>query len=463
MLTIALLWSHRPSPKISKRSIKVNQPVWNWKRCWHNWVAGVIVLAAGMPGAQAQAPMPPPLPQETLPQETLPQVALPQVALPQAAQPAAREKTPRKFLPMTNRGLPVLPVAATQEPAAPEPLPEPATNGHGVLSGGCANGRCAGGGCANGGCANGRCVPGRTRDCSCCNWNSFCGRLVCNLYEELCCPDPCYEPKWLPIANAAFFVEGTRPVTTTIIRYDAGRDYLFPDRSEFFWARSDGGGKGPKKIENRLRYDQISMYTEVAAKAASVFTEIPYLSIDPDVNPHAAGFGDMKVGTKVLLFDRDLLQVGFMFKTYLPVGNFTKGLGTGHVSLEPSLLGTLKICPSTYFQSQVSEWIPIAGDPAYAGSILHYHVSLNQVLCKPLPDVLLIGTAEFNGYSFQDGLFSDPVLGQFQKSSSDSYLSAGPGVRLSICDWLDFGAAAAFAFGHRGPEQVWRAEFRIRY
>ena len=33
------------------------------------------------------------------------------------------------------------------------------------------------------------------------------------LYEALCCPDPCYEPRWLAVADAAFTCEAARPVT----------------------------------------------------------------------------------------------------------------------------------------------------------------------------------------------------------------------------------------------------------
>lgn len=313
------------------------------------------------------------------------------------------------------------------------------------------------------GCASGKCIPGRFREC-CCDDCGFFGRVFCNFYNELCCPDQCYEGKFIPAANAAFFVEGTRPVSTTRIRWDAMLGYTFPDRAEFFWARSGGGGKGPGAIESRVRVHQLSMYTEVAAKGASAFFDIPYLGLDPTVNRDASGFGDMKVGAKTLLFDRDLFQVGFMFTTYLPVGNPGKGLGTGHVSLEPSLLATLKLAPNTFLQGQLSEWIPIAGDPTYAGSILHYHFSLNHVLFRPFSnDVQVIGTAEFNGYSFQDGAFSDPAVGQFQQASADTYVSFGPGLRLVMCDFLDFGIGAAFAVGTHGPNQHYRTEFRIRY
>jgi hypothetical protein len=315
-------------------------------------------------------------------------------------------------------------------------------------------------GCADGSCGAAGCVPGRLHHCDFCDRGTLCGRLLCGFYEELCCPDPCYEGVWIPAANSAFFVEGTRPVTTTRIRFDYVRNWELPDRSEFFWAKI--GGKGPGDPETRVRYCELNLYQEIAAKGFSAFIETPYYSMTPEVNAHAGGFGDLKVGTKALLFDRDLFQIGFMFKTYIPTGNFTRGLGTGHVSLEPSLLATLKLTHDTYLQGQLSEWIPIGGDSEHQGSLLHYHLALNQVLYRPLNDVELIGSFEFNGYSFQDGLFTAPD-GTVHLSGGDTYVSIGPSLRLVVCTWLDFGSAASFAIGDHGPEQIYRTEFRVRY
>ena len=157
------------------------------------------------------------------------------------------------------------------------------------------------------------------------------------------------------------------------------------------------------------------------------------------------------------------MQLTFQFKTFIPTGSASSGLGTGHVSLEPSLLTSVRLAPETYFQGQLSEWIPIGGDQAYSGSILHYHMSLNHCLYRFAPDVPLIGTLEGNGWSFQDGAYTDPVLGP-QKSSGFTYFSVGPGFRVSVCNNLDFGAGFAFPVTdpHWGNPQI-RTELRILY
>lgn len=332
------------------------------------------------------------------------------------------------------------------------------SGGHG---GGSACGSC-------GGCNSGQCYPGR-KQCNCCEADTHFGRFLCGLYDCICCPDPCYEPKWMPIADSAFFTEAARPQTQTRLRWDSAFNVSRPDRAEYFWARSDGNGKGPKPApgqftEQRLKYNDLMMYTEAATGLVGAFFETPYRSLDPDNVPHAAGFADMNVGVKTLIFDCELIQVAMQMKTYIPVGNALKGLGTGHVSLEPSLIVGIRIHEDTYLQMQVAEWIPLGGDINYAGAALHYHTSLNHVLCRILPDVPLIGTVEFSGISFQDGAYTDPVLGAFQKAGDYSYFCAGGGMRLFVCDRIDFGVSASFALTEQHLQgQTYRSEFRFRF
>jgi hypothetical protein len=316
--------------------------------------------------------------------------------------------------------------------------------------------------------AGGECVPGRLKPCYPCTSDNCVGRFLCGLYECICCPDPCYEPHWIPLGDSAFFVDSARPQTQQRLRYDHGQDLLFPDRSEFFWPRADGKGKGPRPPsgilgERGLNYNDLSLYTEAATGSASLFTEMTYRSISPVFDAYASGFADMSLGTKALLFDCELLQLTFQFRTYLPSGNFTKGLGVAHVSLEPSLLLGVKLAPETYFQAQLSEWIPLGGDTDYMGSILHYHTSVNQILYRVLPDVPLVGTFETNGWSFQHGLYTDPVLGP-QKSSGGTYFNLGAGLRVFVCDKIDFGIAFSQAVTNpHWADQLYRAEFRWRY
>lgn len=241
---------------------------------------------------------------------------------------------------------------------------------------------------------------------------------------------------------------------------------ILPDRAEYFWARADGSGKGPSPdgvAVSRLNYHQMSLYTEVASPKFGFFVDIPYREVEPTGAPHAAGFGDMVTGTKSLVFDTELLQVSFVFRTHIPQAAPRKGLGVGHVSLEPAILFALNLSPESYLQGEVAQWIPIAGDTDYQGSILHYHFSYNRALFHPQPDSPVVGTLEVSCYSFQDGAYTDPVDGT-QGASNQTYVSLGPGVRYFMCDKIDMGVGMVFALTEdHFAEQLYRTEFRWRF
>jgi hypothetical protein len=363
-------------------------------------------------------------------------------------------------------------------------------------------------------CGGAGCIPGRKPCYTPWMGDSCVGRFAANLYECLCCPDPCYQPKWVPLANSALFVDYARPRTISRFRWDHLWSMPQPDRAEFFWAKQNinpgqvranpaganiqgGPGKGPSvppafyaTARNRnpalparypffgvqsLNYDQLWFYQEIAWGTGSFFIESSYLSTDPTygfpnlqfptVNSgSAAGFGDMNIGTKSLLIDCELLQLTFQFRSIFPTGAPNRGLGTGHTTLEPSLLMSLKLAPTTYMQGQISEWIPLGGTPGYQGSMFHYHFSLNQMLAAPAPDTQLIGMLELNGWNFQAGAFTDPVLGPFQKASGGYIVSVGPSVRLSVCDKTDFGLGLALPISdERWYDAFLRAEVRVLY
>jgi hypothetical protein len=300
------------------------------------------------------------------------------------------------------------------------------------------------------------------------------GRLLGGLYHCICCPDPCYEPLWVPLANASLFTDAARPITQIRLRGDWAGELQFPDRAEWFWPKENAkgphfpgvvaAGAKPPGSPN-LDYGEGFLYTEGAIARFSAFVELEYRDVEPILYPGTAGFGDMTVGTKSLLLDCELIQFTFQFKTFIPTGNFTRGLGTGHVSLEPSLLMALKLTPVTYFQAETAYWFPIGGDQDFEGPVFHYHLSLNQLLCSCGKDVQLIGTAELQGYEIGGGAYTSPVDG-LPHSAKDvtNIVSVGPGLRLSICNKIDFGAGGMFAISKdRMEAALARVEFRWRF
>lgn len=303
------------------------------------------------------------------------------------------------------------------------------------------------------------CVPGQA-GCTPGDCDSVFGRLLNGFYGEICCPDPCYEPRWIPAANAAFFQDSPRPVTQTRFRWDAAFNHTFPDTAEYFWGKI--GSKAPKNPTPAVRYGELTMYQEIATKGASAFFDMTYRSIDSGTNPSNAGLSDIHVGVKSVVLDRELLLVTTQMTTNIPVGNFTNGLGTGHVALEPALLSALKLTHSTYLQTQLAYWIPLGGTPGFAGSTFHYHASLNQNLYRHGDYVNVVGTVELNGYSFR-GQFTDFPSGTPTSLSGRGYVNLGPGLRIQFCEKMDIGVGAAFGLTNHGPESLYRTEMRLRF
>ena len=332
----------------------------------------------------------------------------------------------------------------------------------------------------SGGCANGNCIPGRgpcyppANEC-----NTVVGAFMTDLYQCLCCPDPCYEPRWEPAAYASFFADYARPRTVTRLRYDNLEDMTRPDRNQF-WInnvklnRPNSAATGTVGLL-RARLQQVSLYQEAAGERGSFFVEYPYRQINESWAPTQAGFGDVNFGIKSLLFDCELLQIAFQLRTYMPSGNFTNNLGTGQFSLDPSILTSLKLGPETYFQGQFGNWVPLGGpggNSKIAGGVFYWLMSLNQVLWYATPDSPLIATLEMDGWSFENGGYTPALMKNGTSPNAGfnprpdgggvSYFNIGPGLRQSICNRVDFGGALTWATNNVHWAQPW-FRFEVRF
>lgn len=343
---------------------------------------------------------------------------------------------------------------------------------------GCDNGTCTGVDCQ--GCCSSCCYLGRER-CYPCEGKNVAERFVCLMYDVICCPDPCYElsgPHWFPAANNAFFADSSQPVSQTRLRWDAGHNVTEPDRSNYFWnplaqqtavsasVNQTLINNGDNPIPNQsVNYDRLSMYIETATKNGkfSAFVDTPFLSVDPDLSSRHAAFSDLLIGTKSVLFDRELIQITFKLTNTVPVGNLVNGTGLGIYAIEPSGLYTLKLGKEFYLQGEVAQWIGFGS--TNAGGVLHFHNSFNKTIWRMNPSVALVGSAEMSAYTFTGGRYTDPTnLYNTLSSSGGRYYYFGPGARIVYCDQMDFGLAGSFAVskGHFA-EQILRVEMRLRY
>ncbi|QDV23717.1 hypothetical protein Q31a_20220 [Aureliella helgolandensis] len=287
------------------------------------------------------------------------------------------------------------------------------------------------------------------------------GRFIEGVYAGVCCPDPCYQPRWTMLANASLFTDPVRPQSRQQFRWSYYDDFRHPDRSEYLWARSGVRGPAP---EASVDYHELSMYIETGSEKFSFFVNTPYRSLYLDSGGHYAGFADLTTGTKTLLFDTALTQVALQFATHIPSANPRKGLGNAHVSLEPSLLFGVQLSSISYLQLQFSEWIPIAGDRDYSGAMLQYSTSYNRTLLGSVNGTSLTGTLEYTGTFFQDGAYTDSTSGHAISASNQHAAQLGGGLRLNICNKLNIGFGSLFDIsGQSWPGSSVRTEIQFRH
>jgi hypothetical protein len=325
------------------------------------------------------------------------------------------------------------------------------------------------------------CVPGQ-KPCEppCDEPHTAIGEICRSLYDCLCCPDPCYQPTWVPAANASFFADYARPRTVTRLRYDNLEAMTRPDRNQFFLNQVMlAPNKNQRIPSNQIfaRLQQVYLYQEAAGERGSFFVEYPYRQVNSSWEPTQAGFGDVNFGIKSLLFDCEMLQVSFQLRTFMPSGNFNKNLGTGQFALDPSILTSLKLTPTTYFQGQFGNWVPLGGPgdqklssgDKMAGGIFYWLMSVNQVLWYFRPDSPLIATLEMDGWSFENGGYTSAIRSggtphRVPDGGGVSYFNIGPGIRQSVCNRLDFGCAITWATNTEHWAQPWfRFEARFLF
>jgi len=207
------------------------------------------------------------------------------------------------------------------------------------------------------------------------------------------------------------------------VRYDSAYDLNAPDKAEFFYAKcgcfanplnfvnSSGVFKLPDALKNgydprargpqhqifpnsntiykfggdpRINYQELATYLEYAPlQNFSTFIEMPARFLNPTLVNNYYGSSDMNLGFKYAFVADPNRYYTFQFRTYVPTGAASKGLGTGHPTFEPALLVFKRLTDRLYFDGEFRDWIPVDGSN-FAGNILRYGVGLayNMVLTE---------------------------------------------------------------------------------
>ncbi|MEM8735674.1 MAG: hypothetical protein AAGG44_15675 [Planctomycetota bacterium] len=247
------------------------------------------------------------------------------------------------------------------------------------------------------------------------------------------------------------------PSTSVILRADRGLSA--PDRLEYIWATP---GRGPD-AESRVDLIDTVYRMDIGNEKLMVMTEYTMRALNPERADNTVGFGDMVIGTKATVLDGRCTKIASVFRTHLKTGPAGRGLGTGHVALEPGLLVRRQLSPLTYFHGELKYWIPIAGSPDIAGDVLKVGAAMSTVW-RESDRVALLPTLELSTYTFLSGAKTDS-LGLTQRVNGEFAAELYPGMRCVMGSTefglveLGCGTAAIFA------DEGWfdsRLRFEIR-
>jgi hypothetical protein len=242
------------------------------------------------------------------------------------------------------------------------------------------------------------------------------------------------------------YLDPVAPATMFRLRYDVASNNAYPDRGEYFYAKCgcyrqagiDPNAAGPGGINTSVDFQEIRGYFEYAFnRRFSMFGELPVRFVDYDSQPGlpafstTSGFADMNVGFKYALIAEPDEYLTFQVRAYLPTGQSEEGLGTDHVSIEPSLLYYRRLSQKWLFQGQFSEFSPIGGSD-FASDVLQYGAGLSYILHQGRKTTIM-PTIEVVGWTFLNGQKFSPIYGQ-SSASGDTIVNVKPGVRIGLGD-----------------------------
>jgi Putative MetA-pathway of phenol degradation len=271
------------------------------------------------------------------------------------------------------------------------------------------------------------------------------------------------------------------------VRFDAAWDDKTPDRAEFFYAKcgcyafipptnpaydpkTPGPGPG---IPKDVNFQQLYFYGEYAPNPHfSFFTQIPFRWLQAtsfsgaaaQAFPNSGGFGDMQLGLKFAPLASASRYLTLQFKTYLPSGDASEGLGTNHASIEPSLLYYQRLSERFSVEAEIGDTHPLsssAGVPTvsprgFAGDVFFYGVGPSYQLINE-EQFRLAGVLEVVGWNVRSGYVTGPA------NPSTAGVNI---VNLKVGPRMSFGAhhSLYFGYGIALTSQNWYREiFRTEY
>ncbi|HEY6138005.1 MAG TPA: hypothetical protein VI670_09610 [Thermoanaerobaculia bacterium] len=274
------------------------------------------------------------------------------------------------------------------------------------------------------------------------------------------------------------------------VRFEAGFHDDVPDRAEFFYGKcgcfrlgpnpadQDAAGPGPA-ASNNVKFQQLYLHTEYAPTSrVSLFAELPFRRLQPGSGftktgevggppaENLKGISDLRAGVKMALAERPDQALTLQVRGYFPTGKAVEGLGTGHPSVEPSLLYYRKLSDRTTLESQVGDWHPTGGSKGvgsrnFAGDVAFYGLGVSHVVYESAR-FKLVPVAELVGWYVVSGSQYSPP--HPNDASGTNIVNVKAGARLIVNEHSSF----YVGFGQALTRQVWyeqlaRVEYRYSF
>ena len=245
---------------------------------------------------------------------------------------------------------------------------------------------------------------------------------------------------------ALFEMDAAKPSNNIRFRLEAGYDWEFPDRAEFFWSRL--GGKGPSlttPAESSVDYQDLRMAIEMGGPKFSATTELPLRFINPTELANTGGLGDLILTTKTVMVDGDRFRLTQVLRNQLATGTAKSGRGNGHVSMEPGFVAGYQWTDRTMLHGELKLWFPIGGEPGFSGPVLRYGFGAANLLYDS-DTFAILPTFELVGWSILNAQRTG-TLGAITSIDGEDIINVYPGLRVV----RDFGGdAGLFEFGING-------------
>ncbi len=252
------------------------------------------------------------------------------------------------------------------------------------------------------------------------------------------------------------------------IRFDDAFDDMFPDRSEYFYAKCscyrglqtaippaydpNAPGPGPG-VPNSINYQQLYINAEYSpSRRFSAFVEVPIRWLQPQgfqaIPPfqgfsNQSGLSDVTAGLKFAVVASEGTYLTLQFMSYFPSGDSSKGLGTNHYSIEPSLLLYKSLSSRFTLEGEVGDWhpiggsagVPTAGSEGFAGDVFFYGIGPSYKLYRG-NHVGVSPVVELVGWHVLGGFQTQPVTGPIDGAASEvggmNIVNLKAGLRIGV-------------------------------